>query len=178
MNAKKEELEKLYVSERGRLQQIASRRTGPVAAPDVVHDVFAALLAKAREHVTLTPSYLARATRFVAISHFRAETRRRAFFERIAEEQYAPQVVWPDQIVATRDELRRLEQALARLPQRTRQVFMLNRFHNCTYDEIAHGLGVSYSTVEREIAKAIMACRFAREEHCAPPRNDTSASDT
>nr|WP_179119692.1 RNA polymerase sigma factor [Ensifer adhaerens] len=165
---------RLYVAERGHLQRIASRRIGPTAAPDIVQDVFAALLAKAREHVTLTPSYLAKATRYVAISHFRAETRRKAFFDRITEEQYAPPVVGPDDIAAAREELRRLEFALASLPLRTRQVFMLNRFHHCTYDEIAHGLGVSYSTVEREIAKAIMACRSAREEHRAPSARPNS----
>ncbi|WP_104663583.1 RNA polymerase sigma factor [Ensifer adhaerens] len=168
MDAKKKELARLYVAERGRLQRIASRRIGPAVAPDIVQDVFAALLAKAREHVTLTPSYLAKATRYVAISHFRAETRRKAFFDRITEEQYAPPVVGPDEIAAAREELRCLELVLAQLPLRTRQVFMLNRFHQCTYDEIAHGLGVSYSTVEREIAKAIMACRAARQGRPAP----------
>ncbi|WP_312366527.1 RNA polymerase sigma factor [Ensifer sp.] len=177
MSAKKEELEKLYVTERARLQQIASRRIGPVAAPDIVQDVFAAVLAKAREHITLTPSYLARATRFVAISHFRSETRRKVFFGRITEEQYAPPVVLPDQAVVAREELQCLEQVLARLPLRTRQAFMLNRFHQCTYDEIAHGLGVSYSTVEREIAKAIVACQSVRQGHRNPAVGGTPATD-
>jgi RNA polymerase sigma-70 factor (ECF subfamily) len=45
------------------------------------------------------------------------------------------------------------------LPERTRQIFLLNRVHACSYDEIAAAFGLSYSTVEREIARALLACR-------------------
>jgi RNA polymerase sigma-70 factor (ECF subfamily) len=45
------------------------------------------------------------------------------------------------------------------LPERTRHVFLLSRVHGCTYDEIADTLGLSYIMVEREMAKALVACR-------------------
>lgn len=162
MTSRQDEFESLYISEQSRLERIAARRIGTNNAADAVQDVFAGLWARAKEHVTLTPSYLSRATQYVAISHFRAERRRKAFFDGITEEQYSAPAVMPDQAVAARQELRRLEHALVALPQRTRQVFLLNRLHRCTYDEIALGLGISYSTVEREMAKAIMACKDSR----------------
>lgn len=154
-----DDVESLYASEHRRLERIAARKVGAANAADVVQDVFAALWSRARGHITWTPSYLSRATQYAAISHFRAERRRNGFFDRITEEQYAPPVVMPDQVVAARQDLSRLDAAIAALPERTRQVFLLNRLHHCSYDEIAAGLGLSYSTVEREIARAILACR-------------------
>ncbi|MGU3577008.1 RNA polymerase sigma factor [Brucellaceae bacterium C25G] len=80
----------------------------------------------------------------------------------MTEEQYFAPVILPDQIVSSREDLRRLEETISSLPMRTQKVFLLNRVHGCTYEEIAVGLNISYSTVEREIAKAIMACKKSR----------------
>lgn len=162
MGNQREIIASLYSSERHRLESIASRRAGRENAADVVQEVFSQLWERAREHVLLTPSYLARATQNVAISHFRAERRKQAFFDQITEEQYVTPVAPPEQAVVALDDLRRLEATLAALPMRTRKVFLLNRLHHCTYDEIAVGLDISYSTVEREMAKAIMACKQSR----------------
>lgn len=156
---KTQELEDLYRSERLRLERIARRKIGPSGAADVVQDVFAAVWSRAREHVKLTPAYLAQATKFTAISHFRSALRREEFFSGITEEQYSVSVTRPEQILSDREDLRRLESVILALPKRTRQVFLLNRLHGCTYEEIAVGLAISTSTVEREMAKAIMACK-------------------
>lgn len=160
--AKAEQLELLYRNEYRRLERIAMRKVSPFNAPDVVQDVFAALWAKAKAHVTLSPAYLSQATKFAAISRFRSERRRQNFLDGLTEEQYASPVILPDQIVAAREDLKRLENTIASLPLRTRQIFLLNRMRGCTYEEIAVGLEISYSTVEREMAKAIMACKHSK----------------
>ncbi|WP_160144698.1 RNA polymerase sigma factor [Pseudogemmobacter humi] len=156
-----ERLEQLYRTERDRLTRIAHRRVGAAGASDVVQDVFAALWGRACEHAKLTPSYLARATRFTAISHFRSDSRRTRALNSITEEQYATQSPQPEQILAGRQELERIGAAIQSLPARCRQVFLLNRMHGCTYEEIALGLQISVSTVEREMARAILACKAA-----------------
>ncbi|NEI72147.1 sigma-70 family RNA polymerase sigma factor [Rhizobium lusitanum] len=161
MTTKQSEIESLYASERGRLERLAGRKVGRSNAADVVQDVFAAVWSRAMEHITLTPAYLSRATQYMAISQFRAEQRHERILGGLREEQYAPPVIQPDQIVAARQEVRQLQTAIAGLPERTRQVFLLNRLHNCTYDEIAFALNISYSTVEREIARALLACKNA-----------------
>jgi RNA polymerase sigma factor (sigma-70 family) len=124
-----------------------------------VQDVFAALWARAQGQRPYSSAYLTGATRFAAISHHRAERRRSLFLQRITEEQYAVPTPQPDQLMAARQDLHRLGEAIRALPERTRQVFLLNRMHHCTYDEIAEALGVSYSTVEREVARAITALK-------------------
>lgn len=162
MTTKQSEFEALYTSERFRLEKLARRRIGRSNAADVVQEVFTILWTRAKDHASLTPAYLSRATQFTAISHFRTEQRRQKLVSDLTEEQYTQPIILPDQIVSARQELEHFQAAISELPERTRQVFLLNRFHACTYDEIAVALDISYSTVEREIAKALLACRQLR----------------
>lgn len=62
-------------------------------------------------------------------------------------------------------EIARIEWAIARLPKRTREVFMMHRFDDLRYDRIAHRLGISEKAVEREIVRTLRAIRKAREDH-------------
>ncbi len=157
--ARLQEFERLYSAEQRRLQCLAARKVGPTHAADVVQDVFMALWSRARGESHYSSAYLANATKFAAISLHRSERRRSLFLQKITEEQYAAPPAPPDQVVAARQDIRRLMEVLSALPARTRQVFLLNRMHHCTYDEIAEALGVSYSTVERDIARTIMALK-------------------
>lgn len=62
-------------------------------------------------------------------------------------------------------EIRRVEWAIARLPKRTREVFLMHRFDDLRYDRIAHRLGISEKAVEREMVRTLRAIRKAREDH-------------
>jgi len=55
----------------------------------------------------------------------------------------------------TKQMVRALEAALARLRPKTRQVFLLHRFEGLTYERIAAQLGLSASGVEKHMSKAI-----------------------
>ena len=65
------------------------------------------------------------------------------------------------------DELRRrsvaeaLEQAIAKLPERRRLIFIMNRSDHLTYAEIAEVLEISIKTVETQMGRALS---FLREE--------------
>ena len=160
-DTKAEKFEQLYRSERLRLERVAARKVGHGTGDDVVQDTFTRLWDKAIEHIVLTPAYLSRCVRNAAIDQLRSNKRLARLPELITEEQYAAPVPTPQQIVLATDGLHQIDQAISLLPNRTRQIFILNRLHDCTYDEIAAALGISYSTVEREIAKALLACRSA-----------------
>lgn len=54
-----------------------------------------------------------------------------------------------------RDELRRLMDVLARLPQRCRQAFELRKFDNLSQRQIAQRMGIAESTVEKHLTKAL-----------------------
>jgi RNA polymerase sigma factor (sigma-70 family) len=54
--------------------------------------------------------------------------------------------------------LEALDHALARLPPRTRAVFVLQRRDGCTLDEISAQLGISRSAVKKHLARALAQC--------------------
>ena len=88
-----------------------------------------------------------------------------ARFARTIRDLLVPPPVVPNFDNAPDPEIARIEWAIARLPKRTRDVFLMHRFDDLRYDRIAHCLGISEKTVEREIVRTLCAIREAREEH-------------
>ena len=61
-----------------------------------------------------------------------------------------------DEVLATRARLERVQQGLAMLPPRTREIFLMHRIEGAKYREIAARLNLSQSAVEKHIAKAAL----------------------
>jgi RNA polymerase sigma-70 factor (family 1) len=55
---------------------------------------------------------------------------------------------------------KKLEKAIAELPEQCRLVFKLSRFEELKYKEIAEQLGISIKTVENQMGKALKVLRF------------------
>lgn len=62
----------------------------------------------------------------------------------------------PERIHAARQACAQIEMQLRELPERVRSVFILNRFEELTGKEIARHLGISVSTVEKDMIRAIL----------------------
>lgn len=60
--------------------------------------------------------------------------------------------------------LAQLKEALMRLPELTRQIFLLSRFDELTYPEIARTLNISTRTVERHMSTAFTALQHSLED--------------
>jgi RNA polymerase sigma factor (sigma-70 family) len=56
------------------------------------------------------------------------------------------------------DELQQLENALARLPERSRQAFVMHRLHGMTFKDIAQHLGISLSLAHQLVRDALTYC--------------------
>lgn len=67
----------------------------------------------------------------------------------------------PERVLAGKEALQNLEKALAELNQRTRNIFLLSRMEGVHQQDIALRLGVSVSTVEKDILKALTHIRGA-----------------
>lgn len=65
----------------------------------------------------------------------------------------------PEQQAVDAQQLDRLMQAIRRLPPKCQQVFVLSRFHDMSYAEIAVRCGISVKMVEKHIARALEMCR-------------------
>jgi RNA polymerase sigma-70 factor (ECF subfamily) len=61
----------------------------------------------------------------------------------------------PERILLGQEQLAAMERALVELPERTRVVFVLNRFEEFTYQEIAARLDVSVSAIEKHMMRAL-----------------------
>ncbi|MFP1133275.1 RNA polymerase sigma factor [Asticcacaulis sp. W401b] len=61
----------------------------------------------------------------------------------------------PERILLGKDRIEALQRALLELPERTRHIFILNRFEEISGAQIARKLGLSVSAVEKHIVKAL-----------------------
>lgn len=75
----------------------------------------------------------------------------------------------PHEVVSRSQEMEMLSAAIEALPTRCRAVFVLRRFENLSYREIALRMGISENTVEVQLAKALRRCEDFFEERGAIP---------
>jgi RNA polymerase sigma-70 factor (ECF subfamily) len=68
-----------------------------------------------------------------------------------------------DRSSIAREELAGVAEAIRALPPRCRDAFLLHRFENLSYRQIAERLGVSVSMVEKHLAEALRRLKAARE---------------
>lgn len=64
----------------------------------------------------------------------------------------------PETIAETEEDLVKVNQSLQGLPILTRKIFTLYRLHGTRQQDIAEQLGVSVSTVEKHVRKALSNC--------------------
>ena len=127
-------------------------------AEDVVQEVFTQVWERGDELVLRDPlPYLYRAVHNRAIRHLRHERVRQRWRARASLD---PPVAEGAHARAERVDLARaLDRAIAELPERCRQVFMMSREQGLTHGEVAHILGLSVKTVESHVWRAITALR-------------------
>jgi len=63
------------------------------------------------------------------------------------------------QQISAQQQLDQLQKALLRLPERCRQIYLLNRIEGMTYPEIATHCGIGVKAVEKQIGKALAHLR-------------------
>lgn len=71
------------------------------------------------------------------------------------EEYHALEDFSPERVMMGKEELELVARAVEELPERTRAAFVLHRFEELKYAEIARRLGVSVSAVEKHIIRAL-----------------------
>jgi RNA polymerase sigma factor (sigma-70 family) len=64
----------------------------------------------------------------------------------------------PEREVSAGQQLDLLYDTIEQLPPRCRQVFLLSRFENMTYPQIAEHCGISVKMVEKHISRALAIC--------------------
>jgi len=140
----------------GVLKRIARRTGGGADAEDLLHSAYVRLEQYSATNTVANPAaFLVRAAVNIGIDDYRHD--RRIYGASRApvpdREDLAPRA---DEIVAAKELLSRVVSGINRLPDRTREIFLMHRIDKLEYSEIARRLGISESAIEKQMAKAMM----------------------
>lgn len=75
----------------------------------------------------------------------------------------------PEEVVSQQQQWNLIERVLDTVDERTRKAFILNRIHGLKYAEVAQQLGVSASTVEKDITWVMALLIDAARDFVDPP---------
>jgi RNA polymerase sigma-70 factor (ECF subfamily) len=130
------------------------------AAEDLVQDLFLHLWQTRgpRDAERLTRPYLFTAARNAALKYLRHRRVVEAWIERARREE-PPSAASPSDLCIRRDLEDAVARAIAELPPRCREIFLLRRRDQLSYQEIATHAGVSLGTVKCQMWRAVVLLR-------------------
>lgn len=152
----------------GQMDEMARRYAAPLARyfrarvrsaadiDDMVQEVFLRLAARRGGGALEAPeNYLFTVAASVLNDSFRRAARRGGTHAEFDEALHAEADFSPERLFLGQERLRMVERALHELPERTRVVFVLHRFEEMSYAQIARRLQVSVSAIEKHMIKAL-----------------------
>lgn len=161
-------LEQAYLAHRERLLRFVRARGGGEAAEDLLQDLWLRLAAAPDPAAAAGLGYMMRAADRLMIDRYRAQRQAALRDKAWAEAQpgmadgIAP-APGPERALAARQDMARLEQALAKLGPRPAAILRRHRIDGLTQREIAAEFGISLSTVESDLRRAYAAILALRE---------------
>jgi RNA polymerase sigma factor (sigma-70 family) len=135
----------------------------PDEVEDLLQQAYVKVLEAARRDAILYPrAFLLKTTHHVAIDHLRS--RRVVPFTPVSETEYlhfsSPEP-GPEQTAIGRNLLGVVIQAIAALPPRCRDVFLLRKIDGLSQREVAERLRIAEATVQKQVAKGVRICARA-----------------
>jgi len=133
-------------------------------AADIAQDTFLRILTRQQPLQLDEPrAYLSTIAHGLVIDHWRRRELERAWLETLASLP-EPEAPAPETRLIFLEALIEIDQLLDSLKPRVRTAFLLAQLDGLTCPQIAERLGVSLSTVERYITKALHSCYMLRFE--------------
>lgn len=149
----------LYLREQNRLLHLIRRIVGDRStAEDLAQDTYLRLWD--RQLGDGDRSLLFRTAQNLALDHLRARQVRSRHAQQQMDDEDGVDL---QQQAEARQELEYLLQRLRGLPKRCQQVFLLSRVDGLSYAAIAQQLGVSLSTVEKDIFRVLQHCQRSED---------------
>ncbi|WP_460273883.1 RNA polymerase sigma factor [Celeribacter sp. ULVN23_4] len=154
-------MQSLFLSHRRELELYLTRKMqDPEVAADLTQETFLRFMQRRNDSEAVIDnvrSYLYRIAHNLMVDYLRQQGRAMVempgpeLLEHVSDDR-------PDQEQTTlgRERVQQLVFALKDLPQRSRQVFILNRIEGLSYREVATRLEISESSVQKHLAKALL----------------------
>lgn len=139
------------------LNKLRRRLRGDAASEDYLHSAYLRFERHRQTAVVHNPeAFMLRAAANIAVDHHRRGRwiKPEPWEEACARILDASQP--PDEALEVRERLKRVREALDRMPPRTRDILLMHRLDGLKYREIAVALDISQSAVEKHIAKATL----------------------
>ena len=125
-------------------------------ADDLVQEAWVRLACYEQEQSVENPeAFLMQTALNLSVDAHRAATTRgeEVMFEDVVILDTSP---GSEDVVLARERMQRLSEGLGRLNERTRAIFLAHRVEGLTYQEIGRIQGITTSSVERHVAKALL----------------------
>jgi len=149
----------LYSDHHGWLQGWLRKRLGNHhQAADVAHDTFLRLLVSRRlPQVEQGRSFLVQIARNLVIDQWRRQRIEQAYLQTLAHCEEPVSIALEEQALII-ETLMRIDRMLDSLAPKVRTTLLMSQFEGLSYAEIAEHLGVSLSSVQKYMTRAIQAC--------------------
>lgn len=133
-------------------------------AADLAHDTFLHILGKPERLPELRQprAWLSTVAHGLLVDRVRRQRVERAYRETLAHLPEAQAPSPEDQLILL-ETLARIDALLDGLPPKVRVAFLLSRLEGMDYKQIAKRIGVSLSSVEKYMARAIRHCYLAQQ---------------
>jgi len=137
---------------------LRGRLGSPFRAEDLAQDVFVRVIAGRKQvHAAQARPFLRTIAQGLLLDHYRRASLEQAYLDYLAilPEPQAPSA---EQRAAMVQQIAALDRMLAGLPGNVRRAFLLAQIDGLGYAEIALQLGVSVSSVQQYMTRALTAC--------------------
>ena len=148
---------------------VMSRVRCKATADDLTQELSLRLTSIDSKKIAHAKSYLFRMAANLVADHQRREQRTNRLLETFVltrSERFDS--LTPERVVMARQEIEALTRVVRRMSPTTRKIFKMNRFVGMSQKEIAKSLGVSHTTVEKHIRKALGMLARHRGAGCDP----------
>ena len=119
-----------------------------------------------KQEIQLPKSYMFRVARNMALKELKKKSRQiNAYIEEVNPDELVRNETFTENEVDLSERLILFEKALATLPPRCRNVFVLRKIFGFSQKEIARRMNISVSTVEKHIINGIQRCNVYMKTH-------------
>lgn len=156
-NTDKAEIVQLYQDTSDELRRLLARKLGnQQEAEEIAHDAYLKLCRiELKDEIQDLRKYLFTMSVRLALNVLRRRKTEKGYEAACEAVEPAVDHLTAYRIILGELKLEAVKEALAELPEKTRYIFLLHRFQNLTYSEIADKLALSSKSVEYHMGRAL-----------------------